>query len=129
MIKNLPSNFNQFAILSISEVANVLKFKTIESALSWLDDNYVTVHKFGKKNRGVYELDFYSSLLIPFSKDIIKKYPNNWENLLKEILSNDSVFSMIILKIDDNSLVKKKPKTNVKPQSTKEIELRNKLLS
>lgn len=129
MIYNLPNEFNKFAILSISEVAEVLKFKTNESAVSWLIDNQVNIHRFGKKNKGVYELDFYSTLLIPFSKSIIQKYPKSWKDLLKEVIIDDSIYKMILLKIDDNLLSDGSPKTKVKPKTNKEIKLRNELLS
>lgn len=76
----------------------------------------------------VYEIDFSCALLIPFVKDFMNKHPRNWEVLLKSILLNDSVYNMILLKIDDNSLANKRPKTKVNPKTAKEIELRNKLL-
>lgn len=129
MIYNLPNDFNKFAILSISEVAELLKFKTNDSAVSWLIDNQVDIHRFGKKNKGVYELDFYSSLLIPFSKSIIQKNSDSWKDLLRNILANDSIYNMILLKINDNFLSDRKPTTKVKAKTKKEIELRNELLS
>lgn len=125
---NLFNDFSKYAFLSLSEIAELLKFKTNDSAISWLNQNKITIHRFGKKSKGVYELDFYSSLMLPFSEDFLKKHPNKGEVLLKEIISNDSIFNMILLKLDDNSIIKRKPKTKVVPKSDKEIELINKLL-
>ncbi|MEC4005519.1 hypothetical protein OX283_012685 [Flavobacterium sp. SUN052] len=129
MNKNYLNENQSPSILTIGEVANRLKLKKTESATIWLNQNGVTIHKLNKKSNMVYEIDFSCALLIPFVKDFIKKHPMSWMELLKSILCNDAVYNMILLKIDDNSLASKKPKTKVNPKTAKEIELRNKLLS
>ncbi len=129
MNKNNLNENHSPSILTIGEVANRLKLKKTESATIWLNQNGVTIHKLNKKSNMVYEMDFSCALLIPFVKDFMNKHPMNWEVLLKSILLNDSVYNMILLKIGDNSLANKRPKTKVNPKTAKEIELRNKLLS
>lgn len=128
MNKNNLNENHSPSILTIGEVAKRLKLKKAESATNWLNQNGVTIHKLNKKSNMVYEMDFSCALLIPFVKDFMNKHPMNWEVLLKSILLNDSVYNMILLKIDDNSLANKRPKTKVNPKTAKEIELRNKLL-
>lgn len=128
MNKNYLNENHSPTILTIGEVANRLKLKKAESATNWLNQNGVTIHKLNRKSNMVYEMDFSCALLIPFVKDFINKHPMNWEVLLKSILLNDSIYNMILLKIDDNSLANKRPKTKVNPKTSKEIELRNKLL-
>ena len=127
MITNYSKEFYS-EILTIKEITSRLKFKKNETALNWLVQKNVAVHRHGKRNKFVYAIDFESTMLIHLADNLRKNYPNYWKERLKRVVINDAVYEMILIKLDSNPTIKQST-TKVSPKNNKEKDLLKALLS
>ena len=121
----VPSN-NPYTLLTLSEVGEKIKLSDPKSIKNWLRQNGITIHKLATR-AFVYDLDLKVCLLKPMVLDLIKKHPNQWEGLCRNIIKEDVVFEMIMIELDNRPMIL--PKYKMKFNSIEEEKLYNELVA
>jgi hypothetical protein len=71
-----------------------------KSIKNWLRQNGVTIHKLASRTF-VYDLELKVCLLKPMVLDLIKKHPNQWREICRNIIDNDVVFELLLVGLED----------------------------
>lgn len=114
------------AILLLKDVGELIHRKDIECIKKWLNTNKITIYRLGKLTF-IYKVDFDCAMMLPQVKDFKLKYPTQWESYYRQIIKDDALFKMIMLKLEAD--ISYKPVTKVKRKSDSDEKLYNKLMS
>lgn len=123
---NLEKQMNCPTILSLKEVGELIHLKDMESIKRWLRGNNIIIYKLAKLNY-VYKVDFECAITLPQVRNFRKEYPMRWESYYRQIIKEDALFNMIMLKLDVE--INYQPTTKVKRRSQSDQQLYQKLLS
>ncbi len=111
----------------MDEVASILNAETTISAKKWLLKNNIIFQKFGKQYYAL-EAEVKCEVLIGYAKNIQKKYPEVWMELLKKIATDDVVYEMLLNKLSKETFLKQ-PTTKIALKNNKEKELLKSLMN
>jgi hypothetical protein len=100
VIKELVPSKNLYTLLTLSEVGKKIKLSDPKSIKNWLRQNGVTIHKLASRTF-VYDLELKVCLLKPMVLDLIKKHPNQWRKICRNIIDNDVVFELLLVGLED----------------------------
>lgn len=114
------------AILALKEVGVNIGRKDILCIKKWLNDNKITIYRLGKLAY-VYKVDFDCAMILPQVKDFKRKYPMQWEQYYRKTIKDESLFNLIMLRLEVE--MDYRPTTKVKRRSKSDEELYNKLMS
>ena len=123
---NLEKQMNCPAILSLKEVGELIHLKDMESIKRWLRSNKIIIYKLAKLNY-VYKVDFECAITLPQVRNFRKEYPMQWESYYRQIIKEDALLNMIMLKLDVE--INYQPTTKVKRRSESDQKLYQRLLS
>ncbi len=88
------------ALVTMSEVAERISLKDSEAAKRWCLSNDITVHKLSKKDF-VYEFDLEYHTSKPFVFDIQRRHPNDWKEILRDVLNWDALYNYFLLNLGE----------------------------
>ena len=100
VIKELVPSKSLYTLLTLSEVGKKIKLSDPKSIKNWLRQNGVTIHKLASRTF-VYDLELKVCLLKPMVLDLIKKHPNQWREICRNIIDNDVVFELLLVGLED----------------------------
>lgn len=114
------TNDDSLKLLTISEVAPLIRRKKGKATQNWLQSKGITPMKITNRTY-VYKINVDMALYYPLVKGIFKSNPSNWEFLCRELLKNEPLFQMLKnqLETETHSL----PKTKVAPRDKSDNEL------
>jgi hypothetical protein len=95
---------NPCAILTLSEVGAKIKLSDPKSIKNWVRQNGITIHKLASRTF-IYDLDLKVCLLKPLVLDLIRKYPKRWKGICRTIITEDVVFDMLLVELDDGPMI------------------------
>ena len=123
--KSVPSN-NTCTLLTLSEVGEKIKLSDPKSIKKWLRQNGITIHKLATR-AFVYDWELKVCLLKPMVLELIRKHPNQWREICRNIINEDVVFEMIMIELDNRPLIL--PKYKIQLNSVDEEKLYNELVA
>lgn len=123
--KSVPSN-NPYTVLTLSEVGEKIKLSDPKSIKKWLRQNGITIHKLATR-AFVYDWELKVCLLKPMVLELIRKHPNQWREICRNIINEDVVFEMIMIELDNRPLIL--PKYKIQLNSVDEEKLYNELVA
>lgn len=123
---NLEKQMNCPPILSLKEVGELIYLKDTESIKRWLCGNKITIYRLVKLNY-VYKVDVECAITLPQVKTFKKEFPLQWEGYYREIIKDNALFNLIMLKLETN--ISYKPASKVKRKSASDEKLYNRLIS
>ena len=100
VIKELVPSKNLYTLLTLSEVGKKIKLSDPKSIKNWLRQNGITLPKLASRTF-VYDLELKVCLLKPMVLDLIKKHPNQWREICRNIIDNDVVFELLLVGLED----------------------------
>ena len=102
-------------LLTLNEVADLLKLNSIPAVKRWLDSKNISVYKFSKINYA-YEIEVLCEIHKPLAINLKLKHPRKWKELFSITLCNEQLFHFIVSIIDETptSLTIRKVKTKNK---------------
>lgn len=115
---------NGLKFLTLKEVGELIYLKDMESIKRWLTDNKITIYKLVKLNY-VYSVDVECVITLPHVKSFKKEYPQQWESYYRQIIKDDALYNMIMLKLEVE--ISNKPLAKVKLRSQSDEKLYNRL--
>jgi hypothetical protein len=118
---------NNIKLISVDEVACLIKAKTLNSAKKWLHKNNITFQKLGGDYFAL-GAEVECEILTTYAKNIQKKYPEVWMELLKKIATDDVVYEMLLNKLSKETFLKQ-PTTKIALKNNKEKELLKSLMN
>lgn len=95
----VPSK-NPYTLLTLSEVGEKIKLSDPKSIKNWLRQNGVSIHKLASRTF-VYDLDLKVCLLKPLVLELIRKHPNQWRGICRNIIDEDVVFEMLLIELEE----------------------------
>jgi hypothetical protein len=117
---------NSCAILTLSEVGAKIKLSDPKSIKNWVRQNGITIHKLASRTF-VYDLDLKVCLLKPLVLELIRKYPKRWRGICRTIITEDVVFDMLLIELDEGPMIF--PKYKMQFNSVEEEKLYNDLVA
>lgn len=121
----VPSN-NTCTLLTLSEVGEKIKLSDPKSIKKWLRQNGITIHKLATR-AFVYDWELKVCLLKPMVLELIRKHPNKWREICRNIINEDVVFEIIMIELDNRPLIL--PKYKIQLNSVDEEKLYNELVA
>ena len=121
----VPSN-NPYTVLTLSEVGEKIKLSDSKSIKNWLRQNGITIHKLATR-AFVYDWELKVCLLKPMVLELIRKHPNQWREICRNIINEDVVFEMLMIELDNRPLIL--PKYKIQLNSVDEEKLYNELVA
>ena len=115
-----------YTFLTISEVGEKIKLSDPKSIKKWLRQNGITIHKLATR-AFVYDWELKVCLLKPMVLELIRKHPNQWREICRNIINEDVVFEMIMIELDNRPLIL--PKYKIQLNSVDEEKLYNELVA
>ena len=98
-------------MIPVNTVAMILNVN-VPRASKWLKENKITIHPIFKDGR-VFQIDVDIAIDTIRAKDLMKKYPNNWEEKYQLEARDKTVCQLVIEELKGSSW--KSPSTIVKP--------------
>jgi hypothetical protein len=95
----VPSK-NPFTLLTLTEVGEIIKLSDPKSIKNWLRQNGITIHKLATRTF-VYDLDLKVCLLKPLVLELIRKHPNQWRGICRNIIDEDVVFEILLIELEE----------------------------
>lgn len=114
------------SIMTLEMVGIIIKLKHLGSIKRWLNANDIKIYRVSKVSY-VYELDVACAVNIPYVRELKRICSSNWKDLYKQMEKNDTLYNLILYKID--SEINHTPTTKVKRRSKSDEELYKKLIS
>ena len=97
---NNLEEYQNFEILDLSQVADRIKVKDVDAVQRWCQANDVSIYKFTKKYF-VYRFDFEYAVGKPFVVGLIKKHPDCWKDMLRELIKWDALYHYFLFNFSD----------------------------
>lgn len=119
-------NANYLAILTLIEVAHLIKVKDIDTVKNWLFCKRIQVHKIGKK-LAIYEIDFKCAMALEFVHNLRCKYPKDWQSIYQTIEKDEIVYQLVVRQVLGSSIPE--PATVVQPRNAEDRKLLKELTS
>jgi hypothetical protein len=98
---NHLDEYPNFEILDLAHVAERINVIDIDAVRRWCKENDVSTYKFTKKYF-VYRLDFEYAVGKPFVTNLIKKHPDGWKDILRELIKWDALYHYFIFNFNDD---------------------------
>jgi hypothetical protein len=117
---------NKIELLTLSEIGAKIKLNDPKSIKNWVLQNGITIHKLASRTF-VYDLDLKVCLLKPLVLELIRKYPNRWRGICRTIITEDVVFDMLLIELDEGPMIL--PKYKMQFNSVEEEKLYNDLVA
>jgi hypothetical protein len=114
------TNDDSLKLLTISEVAPLIRRKKGKATQNWLKSKGITPVMITNRTY-VYKINVDMALYYPLIKGIYKSNPNNWESLCRGILKNESLFQLLKNQLESETHIL--PKTKVVPRDESDNEL------
>lgn len=121
----VPSN-NTCTLLTLSEVGEKIKLSDPKSIKNWLRQNGITIHKLATR-AFVYDWELKVCLLKPMVLELIRKHPNQWREICRNIIKEDVVFEMLMIELGNRPMIL--PKYKMQFNSVDEEILYNELVA
>ena len=86
--------------LTLSQVAEIINVKDIESAKKWLQEKNIKIHRF-LNNSFVYQIEVDSEIDKPFVQQLRNKYPDKWKDRYRDVVKDLSVYNLTVTLLDD----------------------------
>ena len=86
--------------LTLSQVAEKINVKDIESAKKWLQEKNIKIHRF-LNNSFVYQIEVDSEIDKPFVQQLRNKYPDKWKDRYRDVVKDLSVYNLTVTLLDD----------------------------
>lgn len=113
-------------LLTLSEVADLLKLTSLHSVKKWLRNNNLCLNKISKSYYA-FEVQVKGELEKPLARNLKINYPDRWKEMYKDVASSDSVYNLVVRQIGEE--VVHKPIYKVKTNGLKDEKLLKQLLS
>lgn len=97
---------DRIELLTLAEVGVRIKLNDPKSIKNWVRQNGITVHKLASSNY-VYDIELMICIYRPLILDFIGKYPNNWKEMCKKVIKDESVFDVIMETIQSDKIYDK----------------------
>lgn len=88
-------------ILSLIEVAEIIKTKDNTATRKWLEKKGVKVYK-ETKTHFVYEIDVAVEIDKPWVINLMNRYPEKWKDIYKKTVKDNAVYEMVLLSLDED---------------------------
>lgn len=98
-------------IITVQTVATILGVKN-ETASRWLKQNDIPIHKICKKSN-VFQIEVDVAIDKLRAKDLMLKYPRNWEERYQQEANDNKVCQLVIQELKGETWIR--PSTIVKP--------------
>jgi hypothetical protein len=121
---DLDKQMSSPVIMNLKEIGDQIGRKDIECIKKWLNENCITIHRLGKLTC-VYRVDFECTMMLPQIKDYKRRYPTQWESYYRQIIKDDALYYMIMLRLEAD--ISHKPLAKVKRRSQSDEKLYNRL--
>jgi hypothetical protein len=95
---------NPCAILTLSEVGEKIKLSDPKSIRNWVRQNGITIHKLASRTF-IYDLDLKVCLLKPLVLELMRKYPNQWKGICRNIINEDGVFEVLLIELNEGLMI------------------------
>ena len=121
------NQYNSNGIIPIHQVSEMMRFKSINTTMKWLETNSVKIHRISNK-KYVFEIDILSEIDKLQVKELKKRYPEKWIEMYRTIATNPKVCELVLLQVGNEPL-ERTSYTMVKLKNKKEEDLLKQLLS
>lgn len=88
-------------ILSLIEVAEIIKTKDNTATRKWLEKKGIKIYKDTKAHY-VYEIDVAVEIDKPWVVNLINKYPEKWKDIYKKTVKDNAVYEMVLLSLGED---------------------------
>ncbi|NMH28056.1 hypothetical protein [Flavobacterium silvaticum] len=95
----MKSRTEPLALVPMTEVARRISLKDSEAAKRWCLQQKLSVHRFARRDF-VYEFDLEFAVTKPFVLNLQLKHPNEWLNILKDVLDCDVLYNYFLLNLE-----------------------------
>lgn len=111
-------------MLSVREVADLLRVKDLDTAMRWLRQKNIAIHSMGRTKK-VFACEVAVVLHLLLAQGLRRKYPTTWERIYRFVAKDIDICEVVIAELKDDHMPKALNK--VKPLTESDKKLLNKL--